>query len=142
MSTKAGGHATKTKKTRILFPLAMMAILYGISSLPGTPKLDDPAVFSLLWLPPTLQNALHVPAYAALVWAWWWGLEDWIEASAIRFVIGFMIALVFGIFDEWHQSFVPGRYASLTDVVLNIAGALAGIALTALVVRYRSADRR
>jgi len=44
-----------------------MALLYGISSLPGTPRPDDPALYSLFyWMPPTLQNILHVPAFAAL----------------------------------------------------------------------------
>jgi VanZ family protein len=30
------------------------------------------------------------------------------------------------VFDEWNQSFVPGRYGSLTDVVLDVTGAVLG----------------
>jgi VanZ family protein len=39
--------------------------------------------------------------------------------------------LAYGLFDEWHQSFVPGRFASLGDVGLNVAGVALGIWLSA-----------
>ena len=35
----------------------------------------------------------------------------------------------YGIIDEFHQSFVPGRYASVLDVLLNVLGALLGAAI-------------
>jgi len=51
-----------------------------------------------------------------------------------------VFAIVFGmlhaISDEWHQSFVPGRHASLYDVLFDIVG----IVLAA--VTYRFARRR
>jgi VanZ family protein len=53
------------------------------------------------------------------------------------------IASAYGVFDEWHQSFVPGRYASLTDVTLDVAGAVLGIWLAAWTgSRARSIKRR
>jgi VanZ family protein len=42
------------------------------------------------------------------------------------------------VFDEWHQSFVPGRFASLTDVVLNVLGAVLGIWLATRAVSRRA----
>jgi VanZ family protein len=64
-----------------------------------------------------VQNAMHVPAYAALSWAWNWALAAWLRAAVGRAAGACSIASAYGVFDEWHQSFVPGRYASLTDVV-------------------------
>ena len=77
------------------------------------------------------QNALHVPAYAALAWSWCWALGAWLPVPVARAFAACSIASAYGVFDEWHQSFVPGRYASLTDVILNVAGAVLGIWLAA-----------
>lgn len=43
--------------------------------------------------------------------------------------------MLYGISDEFHQSFVPGRDASLFDVVVNTIGAVIGVTLW---VRARS----
>lgn len=41
-----------------------------------------------------------------------------------------LIASVYGIFDEFHQMFIPGRSAELLDLVADILGAIAGVILT------------
>ena len=43
-------------------------------------------------------------------------------------IIGILIAIIYGILDEFHQSFVPGRFASNKDILVNSFG----IILTAL----------
>lgn len=37
-------------------------------------------------------------------------------------VIGILLAIIYGILDEFHQSFVPGRFASDTDLLINSFG--------------------
>lgn len=37
-------------------------------------------------------------------------------------IIGFLVALIYGVTDEIHQLFVPGRYGSLHDVFLDGVG--------------------
>jgi len=119
-------------KLHVGLPLLMMGAFYWLSSLPGTPMPDDPALYGLFyWVPPSAQNALHVPAYAALAWSWCWALGAWLPVPVARAFAACSIASAYGVFDEWHQSFVPGRYASLTDVILNVAGAVLGIWLAA-----------
>lgn len=39
------------------------------------------------------------------------------------------IAVAYGATDEWHQSFVPGRFAELKDLYANAIGASIGTAL-------------
>ncbi len=36
----------------------------------------------------------------------------------------FIIAIIYGALDEWHQAFVPGREARLSDWLLDIVGSL------------------
>jgi VanZ family protein len=106
-----------------------MGVFYWLSSIPGTPLADDPALYGIFQrVPPSVQSVLHLPAYAILASAWCWALAAWLPSAPVARTIGaFLIASVYGVFDEWHQSFVPGRYASLIDVTLNVAGAALGI---------------
>jgi len=120
------------RQPHVALPLLIMGMLYWLSSQPGTPLPDDPALYAVFyWVPPSVQNALHVPAYATLAGAWFWALGAWPSAARMRAAGAFAIAAAYGLFDEWHQSFVPGRYASLTDVALDVAGAVLGVWLAA-----------
>ena len=115
-------------KIHVALPLLFMAVLYWLSSLPGTPLPDDPALYGLFyWVPPSVQNALHVPAYAALTLALRWALGAWLRAPSAAALGACAIASVYAFLDEWHQSLVPGRYGTLTDVVLDVAGVALGI---------------
>lgn len=119
-------------KLRVALPLLIMGAFYWLSSLPGTPSAGDPPHYAVFhWVPSSVQNALHVPAYAALASAWRWALRDWLHAPGARAAGAFAIASAYGVLDEWHQSFVPARYASLTDVAFDVAGAALGIWLAA-----------
>ncbi|MDE5909227.1 MAG: VanZ family protein [Lachnospiraceae bacterium] len=44
--------------------------------------------------------------------------------------------------DEFHQSFIPGRYASLKDVAIDTAGGIAGILVIAIVIKIKKCWRR
>ena len=109
-----------------------MAVLYWFSSLPGNPLPEDAALYGLFWwMPSSVQNALHVPAYAALTLAWRWALGAWLRSPITCALGACAIASVCGVLDEWHQSFVPGRFASLPDVMLDLAGVALGIWIAA-----------
>lgn len=119
-------------KLHVAFPLLVMAVLYWLSSLPVTPLHEDPALYGLFYrMPSWLQNALHVPAYAILAWTTWWALGAWLREPSTKVISACAIASAYGIFDEWHQFFVPGRYASFIDVILDLAGVAVGIWLAA-----------
>ena len=98
-----------------------MALLFGASSIPDT---SDSAVGGFIFLlEPRWQNLLHVPAYAGLAYLWWRALLARGKSRAAAAVIAAAIAVLYGITDEFHQTFVPGRYGSGTDVLLDAAGA-------------------
>ncbi len=111
-----------------LYPLMLMAFISLTSSIPATEQPTDLLVPTLLaWVPPSLQNALHVPVYALLAMLIGRALRLWPLSVTAAVVLAFTTATVFGIFDEWHQLSVPGRYATATDVLLNAVGAALGI---------------
>ena len=120
-------------RAAIVLPLAYMLGIFWVSSIPGQPTPDDPilnVVFSVI--PPKLQNLLHVPLFGGLAWLWHWSLRGWLPGEARLGTIAFLLAAGYGILDEFHQMMVPGRYASATDVALNILGIVVALWLTRL----------
>ena len=41
-------------------------------------------------------------------------------------IAAWLVATLYGVTDEWHQMYVPGRTSELRDLVNDAAGALAG----------------
>jgi VanZ like family len=52
-------------------------------------------------------------------------------------LMAIVMAIAYGVTDEWHQSFVPGRTADVTDLLADAAGALTAVTLAWLVSRAR-----
>ncbi len=67
-----------------------------------------------------INNMLHVPAYGLLTYL---TIKSFPKFKYI-YIVSFLFVLTFGIFNEYLQSFVPGRYASGADVLLNGIGSL------------------
>ncbi len=124
MNTRVRGKPPK--RAALCLPLAYMAGIFWLSSIPGEPSPQDPGTFVLVaWVPPALQNMLHVPLFGALAWLWRWTLEAW--TTRAPGIIAGLLTAGYGIVDELHQALVPGRYGSLTDMSLNIIGAAIGL---------------
>ncbi len=57
-------------------------------------------------------------------------LKTWPERPPLRaLAVGVLIAAAWGLSDELHQSFVPGRSADIADALADTLGALAGATL-------------
>lgn len=115
-------------RLRILIPAAYCAGIFTLSSLPGGSKQQvDPGHTLLAHLPPLIQNILHIPLFGGLAWSWYWALQPWQGWSPRRrLVAAFLLTAIFAAFDEWYQSFVPDRTASLLDLALDLVGAALG----------------
>ena len=98
---------------------AYMAAIFALSSqptLPGSSLTPD-------W-------AQHGVAYAGLALVTLRAVAGgrWSRVSARALWLAWVIATVYGVTDEWHQSFVPGRMADVRDVIADSAGAALGLA--------------
>lgn len=111
---------------RLVLTLPYMALVVILSVTPDDPNPGD-SVFG--WLvhttPSLLQKFLHVCAYATLAAAWSWTLAPLMSMRG-RLIVAFATSVGFGALLEWLQTFVPGRFGSLYDILLNAMGALVG----------------
>ncbi|MGP4073237.1 VanZ family protein [Piscibacillus sp. B03] len=59
-------------------------------------------------------------------------VSGWSDLNAVG--ITFVVCSIYAMSDEFHQRFVPGRGAQVSDVLIDVAGASLGILLVALFV--------
>jgi VanZ family protein len=83
------------------------------------------------------DKAAHLAAYAALAaaLALWYSREQWQARPFRRLVLIVALSAVYGIGDEIHQYFVPGRDCSLWDWIADVLGAVLGAGAAALICR-------
>jgi VanZ family protein len=107
--------------------LLYMAAIFVVSSIPDLGPL--PAGVS--------DKSAHTVAYAGLGILLLFALTQGRPARVTlrRAVIAVALASVYGMSDEWHQSFVPGRSAEWADVLADVLGATLGVALAVAVAK-------
>ena len=85
------------------------------------------------------DQAVHSVGYLifslTLVWGATSGLRKRLAASSA--VLLWIAALAYGLSDEFHQSFVPGRTSSGADLLADAVGALIGISAAWFLLRKR-----
>ena len=69
-------------------------------------------------------SILHVPLYGGLTFLLLLAFASKGEKTEARHLLAALTAVVVGILDEYHQSFIPSRQASTGDVLLDITGVL------------------
>jgi len=87
-----------------------------------------------------VRKAGHVSEYAILAALLWRGLRHGTRRErrmSILFVGVWLACAIFAASDEFHQSFVPSRTASPTDVMIDAFGALIGLTICVAVARRR-----
>ncbi len=107
-------------------------------------RLPAPVVMGISWylssgtldtvqLPSISDKLIHLICFAGLgfCWCWWFPLTGWLERPWRQLLYVTAIVAAYGVVDEIHQYFVPGRHASaldwLADAVGGVLGGAAGI---------------
>lgn len=52
------------------------------------------------------------------------------------FILSLLIASLYGVFDELHQHFIPGRSAELMDWIADFIGAIVGISIASIFHKF------
>ena len=101
--------------------LIMMGLIFLLSSLPAS-RIPDFGTVDFL-----IKKGGHAAGYALLGLAYYFALPPRLSPG-FRWAMALVMALLFALSDEYHQSFVEGRTSTLRDVMIDGAGA--AIALT------------
>jgi len=102
-----------------LLPLLYMALIWTLSSFPADAIVNTPFSFDSL-----LKESLHLIEFAILYWLIAFAFMAhgrWTERTSL---IAAAIAILYGLTDEIHQSFVPARSATVIDFVKDTIGVL------------------
>jgi VanZ family protein len=83
----------------------------------------------------------HFVAYGVLALLVSFALADTGISPMRRSVYAVMAAVLYGVSDEIHQSFVPRRDPALFDIAIDAIGAITALAVWSLFVRWWIRDR-
>lgn len=107
----------------LLIPaLAWAGVIFSLSNMSSPP---GPNTFD------AVSALAHVFVYAVLAFLLMlWASGAFRGRPRVVVMLGVWAACVlYGVSDEWHQSFVPGRHATAMDVGFDAAGAALGLAI-------------
>jgi VanZ family protein len=113
-----GLKSLKAIKRRItiywILSLLYMVLIFFLSSYPVPIRTPSFAFF---------DKMVHIFEYGILASLIYLALRDANPTKHYLFVLAFVIAFLYGVSDEIHQYFIPGRRADIFDVVANGIGA-------------------
>lgn len=114
---------------RYILAILGMAIIYRVSAM--TP--DDLAGIELPW-----DKAVHACVYACLGLSYclWSKRSVWEHKWWKAFALAWVLSMIYGASDEFHQSFTPGRDASALDWVADSIGSFVGALLYLVYVKF------
>lgn len=114
---------------------AWMALIFGVSSLAQLPTVAPPRWQELL------ADGAHFAEYAVLAGLLWRALRPVMSKTLFwTYGLSLVVAALYAASDEFHQSFVPGRDASVDDFSFDVAGA--AVALVAVFLWRRRQARQ
>ena len=128
VAATAGGYAadsSRLKKTvRVIPVISVMGIIFYLSSQPGD-TIDLPDITDI-------DKLLHSLVYGVLALTAAFGVpKQYLKKHPVRTaVLVVLFCLLYGISDEFHQSFVPNRTPSLLDLAADTLGSV--VAMTGL----------
>lgn len=112
------------RRLRDFLPLVLwMAVIFYLSNQSVLIDIESDTGEKLLY------KSAHFMAYALLAWLWWRALSPRRNVGWLVLFIALGLTMLYGVSDEFHQLFVPGRHGRVADVLFDTSGGLATILL-------------
>jgi len=108
---------------RWLVVVLWMSVIFGLSSIPS---LHIPFAHSYDFL---LRKLAHIGEYAVLTVVLSWAFQLYTDSRMRAWLLAALAAVLYGVSDEWHQTWILGRRGSFRDVGIDALGIAAGYVL-------------
>ena len=116
------------KIKRWLPAILVMVIIFGFSSITGK-EMPSFGLWDLI-----VKKGAHMLGYALLALSFWYAQGF----DRRRWWLALLLAVLYAVSDEFHQSFVPGRHPSWVDaLVIDGSGAALGLFAGWLLVKKK-----
>ena len=107
-----------TRRLFFLLPALYMGLIFFLSSRPSPEFFHD---WPLYWG----MKSVHMIEYAGLAFLW---IVALLLGTALPhrhlYPLSIVLTFLWGVSDEWHQAFVPGRTAQLSDALTDLTAAV------------------
>jgi VanZ family protein len=113
-------------------PLVLMAVIFFFSAQPNLSS-------GLGWIDHVGRKFVHASEYALLCFLWWRALRTVMGRTA-ALLPAWIVATLYAVTDEFHQTFVTGRHGTWVDVAIDSLGAGVFALLTLRAHRQRVAS--
>jgi len=117
------------------YVIAWGAVIFTLSA---QPDLSVP-----ISLPPSSDKVAHFLVYGVLGWLWVRAIRlrgpKWATMLVLLSTLAF--TGLYGLSDEWHQMYVPGRSPDLHDALADVCGGTFGGVALLLWLRFREESR-
>ena len=131
-------HLKLTPRKYVLYWLPVVVLCLAIYTLSSFPSPDTGPDF------PLKDKMQHVAAYGLLAalfaracrMTW----PDWMSPIPLM-LISVCFATLYGLSDEFHQSFIAERHADAMDAVADFVGSVLGALLYILIISWRGRHR-
>ena len=110
------------RKTYVILTIFYASLIFVLSSFPKVPTIERPF----------LDKLEHVIEYSVLGFL---AVSCFKKIDRKTIILAILITSLYGVLDEFHQYFVPGRDFSIFDILADSVGGLLG-------VRIRSGARK
>jgi hypothetical protein len=125
-------HLSKDPLLRFLPAILMMLAIFLFSA-------GSAFELSEKLLQTVINKGAHMIGYGLLALAFW----RMFEFKEDRFWLAWLLAVLYALTDEYHQSFVPGRHPSLFDALFfDALGALIALWLFSSYLKSKRPDHR
>jgi len=105
------------KFTKIVTLIIYCGLIFWLSSKPSIPT---PSLF------PHQDKVFHMGAYFGMGILAWRFFRDYFSSLSAT-ISSVCFCTLYGMSDEWHQSFVPGRDTDLLDLLADTTGGLLAV---------------
>jgi len=104
-----------------------MGMIFLFSSIPSSelPEFD--------WADWVIKKGGHALGYGLLAVSYWYAFG----MKARHLWLAWVLSVAYAFSDEFHQSFVPGRHPSVTDVAIDASGAALVLLLVSMISKRK-----